>query len=155
MTKYREILRANSTPTATPTPSLNNRGWVQIGDNWFCYDVTGNKVTVWLLSGGKWNYLRSSGAMATGWIMTDNDWYYLDAFLLSRLFDVLKCCFSANSVKTACRFRQNGMLFRFTRHGVTLYNQIIPFCAYLCRYIQAYKPSPSSCSGRHPRRCCP
>ena len=83
-------------PTATPTPYIS--GWVQLGDEWFYYDGSGQKVTGWYKIGawyyfdedgvmqtgwqeidGEWYYLRPSGSMYTGWLPWGNTYYYLDS----------------------------------------------------------------------------
>ena len=86
-------------------PETSTPGWYQEGENWYYYDVDGNRASGWRYIGNCWYYLNgedeqkpgvmsadtfqviagktyafdASGAMRTGWILEPEGWYYAKA----------------------------------------------------------------------------
>ncbi|PGV91989.1 glucan-binding protein, partial [Bacillus cereus] len=55
--------------TAKAEQTIQQSGWVKVGDTWYFYDQKGMKKTGWLQDGGKWYYFDGNGKMQTGHIV--------------------------------------------------------------------------------------
>jgi len=54
------------------------RGWSNISDTWYYFDINGEMKTGWIYYKDTWYYLSNSGAMQKGWVNINNVWYYFD-----------------------------------------------------------------------------
>ncbi|NMF06658.1 hypothetical protein HF849_18285 [Clostridium beijerinckii] len=75
-------VQANATYVASPvvmnTADTIKEGWVQVSNNWYMVNGTGDPLTGWQKDSVGWTYMSpSNGAMQTGWAQLGGTWYHL------------------------------------------------------------------------------